>query len=65
MNDEERASLVVLISRTREILDWAILDRGSNVPPHLRDPLLDAWTNVTNQRFTELDDMGGWGLAHM
>jgi hypothetical protein len=61
MNDEERASLVVLISRTREILDWVVLDRGSNVPPHLRHPLRDAWTDVTNQRFTELEDRIGSG----
>ena len=57
MNDEERASLVVLIRRTREILDWVILDRGSNVPPHLRGPLHDAWTSVTNQRFIELEQL--------
>jgi hypothetical protein len=55
MNDQERASLVSLIARTREVLDWAILDRRSNVPPHLRGPLRDAWTSVTNERFRELE----------
>jgi hypothetical protein len=56
MNDEERSSLVTLIARTRQILDWVIVDRGSKVPPHLRDPLRDAWTNVTGQRFRELEE---------
>jgi hypothetical protein len=56
MNDEERASLVSLIARTREILDWVVLDRGSNVPPYLRGPLRDAWVNVTNGRFRELEE---------
>ena len=55
MNDIERANLAELIRRTRQILDWVILDRGSNVPVHLREPLINAWTNVTNQRFVELE----------
>lgn len=57
MNDEERSDLVALITRTREILDWVILDRGSKVPPHLRDPLRYAWTNVTKERFINLEEM--------
>ncbi|MGC2381279.1 MAG: hypothetical protein WA622_29860 [Mycobacterium sp.] len=56
MNDEERASLATLIARTREILDWVILDGGSKVPSYLRDPLGDAWTNITRERFRDLEE---------
>jgi hypothetical protein len=55
MNGEERSSLVTLLARTRQILDWVVLDRGSKVPAHLRDPLRDAWTSVTRERFSELE----------
>lgn len=55
MNDEERSNLVTLIARTRQILDWVILDRGSKVPPDLRGSLRDAWTNVTSERFIDLE----------
>lgn len=56
MDDEERSNLVALIARTRRILDWAIRDRGSKVPSYLRDPLRDAWTGVTSERFIELQE---------
>jgi hypothetical protein len=55
VNAQERTELVTLIARTRQILDWVVLDRGSKVPAHLRDPLREAWTNVTSGRFRELE----------
>jgi len=56
MDNEERSDLVALIKRTSEILEWAIRDRGSKVPPYLRNPLRAAWTDVTKQRFIELQE---------
>jgi hypothetical protein len=55
MEDAERSDLVGLIARTREILDWAIGDRGSKVPRYLRSPLRDAWASVSRRRFVELE----------
>lgn len=55
MEETERDDLVALIARTRRILEWAIDDRGSKVPPYLRGPLRDAWAGVSQARFTELE----------
>jgi hypothetical protein len=56
MEDAERAELADLIAHTRQILDWAIGDRGSKVPNYLRGPLRDAWADVTRERFIELEE---------
>ena len=54
MNDDERSGLVDLITRTSEIIEWAIRDHGSKVPEYLREPLASAWVSVTRERFNEL-----------
>jgi hypothetical protein len=56
MDEEERSDLVTLIARTRQIIEWVVFDRGTNVPPYLRAPLRNAWTEVTRDRFRRLEE---------
>jgi hypothetical protein len=62
MDEEERSDLVTLIARTRQIIEWVVFDRGSKVPPYLRVPLGDAWTEVTRDRFRRLEEEVASGL---
>lgn len=61
MTDDERRDLVSLIAKTRKILEWVVLDSGSNVPAHLRGPLTQAWTEATRGRFLLLEEQIGSG----